>query len=123
MAQLLPCPNCARHVRTHESRCPFCSVPIEAPGVSRLGAAFAVGVTMALAGCSSEPTKQDTQVKPITPESAPASSQGAVVVPATQIVTPTERMDAPAYGLAPQPERPATKYGAPPPRRPPPKKP
>jgi hypothetical protein len=25
-ARLLACPSCARHIRTHEERCPFCGV-------------------------------------------------------------------------------------------------
>jgi hypothetical protein len=28
MRALLPCPSCARHVATHEARCPFCGAPL-----------------------------------------------------------------------------------------------
>lgn len=64
MNHLVPCPDCSRHVRTHESACPFCgsalalqdTPPPLLPRV-RLGraATFAFGATLAgaaaLAGC------------------------------------------------------------------------
>lgn len=28
MSHLVPCPECGRHVRTHESACPFCDVAL-----------------------------------------------------------------------------------------------
>ncbi len=58
---LVPCPACARHVRSSESACPFCAAKIEAanrpvPGASgrrleRL-AAFTFATTLAVTGCS-----------------------------------------------------------------------
>src|SRR3954469_20602120 len=55
MNQLVPCPNCARHVRQSEAACPFCSVELALGHVSpaplprvRLGraATFAFGASL-----------------------------------------------------------------------------
>ena len=67
MTQLVPCPGCQRHVRQHESSCPFCSVALSLANVpapllprSRLGraATFAFGATLvgatALVGCGGD---------------------------------------------------------------------
>lgn len=66
MSDLVPCPACDRHVRKHESACPFCSVelslqhlPPAALPRSRLGraATFAFGATLAgaaLVACGGE---------------------------------------------------------------------
>jgi hypothetical protein len=64
MNQLIPCPECQRHVRTSETSCPFCgqalslsNVPAPSLPRSRLGraATFAFGATLvgatALLGC------------------------------------------------------------------------
>src|SRR5690606_6703274 len=32
MIHLVPCPSCSRHVRTHETSCPFCAAPLELSG-------------------------------------------------------------------------------------------
>jgi hypothetical protein len=67
MSELTPCPECQRHVRTTESRCPFCDSALSLSRValpvlprSRLGraATFAFGATLAsataLLGCGGE---------------------------------------------------------------------
>ncbi len=69
MAQLEPCPQCRRHVRTSETVCPFCAAdiaaamqgaPARAMPTGRLGRAalFAFGLsvatTSALEGCSDD---------------------------------------------------------------------
>ena len=68
MTQLIPCPGCNRHVRQHESACPFCSSALSLTNVApppvprtRLGraATFAFGATLvagaaALTGCGGD---------------------------------------------------------------------
>jgi hypothetical protein len=67
MTQLVPCPQCNRHVRKTESRCPFCGngvslahVPSPVLPSRRLGraATFAFGATFmgatSIAGCSDD---------------------------------------------------------------------
>lgn len=66
MSELVPCTACDRHVRKHESACPFCGVelslahlPPPALPLSRLGraATFAFGATLAgaaLVACGGE---------------------------------------------------------------------
>ncbi|HEX2874132.1 MAG TPA: hypothetical protein VHP33_22915 [Polyangiaceae bacterium] len=66
MSELVPCPACDRHVRKHESLCPFCSaelslahLPPPAVPRTRLGraATFAFGATLAgaaLVACGGE---------------------------------------------------------------------
>jgi hypothetical protein len=66
MSELTPCPECQRHVRTTESRCPFCDSALSLSHIampvlprSRLGraATFAFGATLAsaaLVGCGGE---------------------------------------------------------------------
>jgi hypothetical protein len=66
MSDLVPCPSCSRHVRKHESACPFCSAELSLahlpPPVlprSRLGraATFTFGATLAgaaLIACGGE---------------------------------------------------------------------
>lgn len=62
MSPLVPCPSCARHVRSSESACPFCSaqlpsrlasraVPSTSRRLDRL-AAFTFATTVAVVGCS-----------------------------------------------------------------------
>lgn len=61
MSALLPCPSCARHVRSHEPSCPFCASalpergPVEAPRVAQSRAqlmGYALGAAgLALSGC------------------------------------------------------------------------
>jgi hypothetical protein len=48
--RLIPCPECARHVRASEARCPFCSAPLDFGTVAemlvpaeRLGRSSALG--------------------------------------------------------------------------------
>lgn len=67
MSHLVPCPGCSRHVRQHETACPFCSaalslahLPPPALPRARLGraATFAFGATLvgatALVGCGGD---------------------------------------------------------------------
>jgi hypothetical protein len=103
MAQLLPCPSCARHVRLTETGCPFCGVAIdlsEAPTrpmpVQRLGraATFAFGAAVAtsVAACSGNPVplygappvdtgtaQQDGGVAPLYGAPSDAGSDAAVL--------------------------------------------
>ncbi len=75
MAGLYPCPDCSRHVRAEEERCPFCEAELSAaplpratPG-GRLGRAalMAVGVTVAaatvgaVAGCGGKRNDPNVQ--------------------------------------------------------------
>jgi hypothetical protein len=67
MKQLVPCPQCSRHVRVSETECPFCALPLDLAGTpepqlprTRLGraATFAFGATLvsatALAACGTD---------------------------------------------------------------------
>jgi hypothetical protein len=58
MNQLVPCPECSRHVRVTETECPFCALPLDLAGTpepqlpkARLSraATFAFGATLASA--------------------------------------------------------------------------
>jgi hypothetical protein len=71
--QLVPCPSCARHVKSSEAACPFCSVALSGSTVSRTPvrrrlerlAAFTFAATLAVTGCAavgdddSEKSEQD----------------------------------------------------------------
>jgi len=71
--QLVPCPSCARHVKSSEAACPFCSATLSGLTVSRMLvrrrlerlAAFTFAATIAVTGCAavgdddSEKTEQD----------------------------------------------------------------
>jgi hypothetical protein len=59
---LVPCPGCARHVRTDETACPFCTAALPAcapppepaangPRLNR-AAIVALGASLALTGCA-----------------------------------------------------------------------
>jgi hypothetical protein len=37
MSQLLPCPNCHRHVRVEDPRCPFCEATLPVPRITASG--------------------------------------------------------------------------------------
>jgi len=51
---LITCPQCRRHIRHHESACPFCGAArVENPNRRGLGLAVALGVA-ATFGCSGE---------------------------------------------------------------------
>ena len=67
MNHLLPCPECNRHVRVTETRCPYCALPLDLSAApepqlprTRLSraATFAFGATLAsaraLAACSGD---------------------------------------------------------------------
>ncbi len=61
---LVPCPACARHVRTTHAACPFCAMPLPADlarravpdAPTRLGRAalFAFGASIAVGACGSD---------------------------------------------------------------------
>ena len=77
---LAPCPSCSRHVKTAESRCPFCRTALPEAfggplanaaatrGMSR-AAALALGASLAVTGCGK------TASQP-TPEPVDAATQG-----------------------------------------------
>jgi hypothetical protein len=93
MAQLVPCPECLRHVRASDAGCPFCghadlpAAPRYEPGLLKgLGRAaiFALGATLSAgaAGCDSEPTPMDAGIDAAMPEdSGPASFDAAYGAP------------------------------------------
>jgi hypothetical protein len=62
MGALLPCPSCARHVRSTEPACPFCGAAVafshrkRPPKLRRLtrAAAWAFGASLSVAGCNRE---------------------------------------------------------------------
>ena len=68
-ASLVPCPSCARHVRSSERACPFCrsalstdlaarAVPGTTQRLSR-AAAFTFAASLAATGCASDPVPND----------------------------------------------------------------
>jgi len=109
MSHLRPCPACDRHVRAHETTCPFCDGPLGVdvstpilPGtrVSRAARmAFGAAVSASLvAGCGN--TK-------------PASSGGGEVTADAGEATPTADAGVPE-AAPPVDYGPAKPYGAPP---------
>lgn len=114
MAHLRPCPDCERHVRADETRCPFCDASLAAdattPAVpaSRLGRAarmaFGAAVATSIVACgnSKPPNDGSTGSGTMTESSASATAT------ATGTVTPPP----------PPPDGdnggPAKPYGAPP---------
>jgi hypothetical protein len=59
--QLVPCPSCARHVKSSESACPFCSASLSGQTISRAPvvrkrlerlAMFTFAATLAVTGCA-----------------------------------------------------------------------
>lgn len=82
----LPCPGCQRHVRTTERVCPFCSgaVTALAPAGSdvrdapRRAARFAlaVGATLSLGACRSEPASPPTRAVEASPTAVAAPDNG-----------------------------------------------
>lgn len=90
-AQLVPCPNCSRHVRLAVSHCPFCNSELDATALSakfeprRVGVqagvkralVFAMGATVA-AACGDEPDPTGVPV------------YGAPVAPTTEEVSTDE---------------------------------
>jgi hypothetical protein len=72
--QFVPCPSCARHVKSSEAACPFCSATLSGLTISRAPAvrrrlerlaAFTFAATIAVTGCAvsgeedSESSEQD----------------------------------------------------------------
>jgi hypothetical protein len=129
---LLPCPGCARHVRTSEHRCPFCETELAAlgsaaraempPGVATRGLSRAalvmLGASIAVTACGSPPPPP-TPDAPVTSDTPPPDPAG----PADD-----DGAAAPEYGAPVQVDEPdeasgppddnggmMTKYGAPPP--------
>lgn len=116
---LRACSSCQRHVRDHETRCPFCSAVLPAaparqiPDVSRLSRAarLAVGAALAasLPACkgSDSSIAQPYGVPPTPPDAAVAQPYGAPPEP------PAPASDAGTNDAALSVPVPA--YGAPPP--------
>ncbi|MBX3129413.1 MAG: hypothetical protein KF718_22025 [Polyangiaceae bacterium] len=120
MPQLLPCPECARHLHPSEPSCPFCHTPVSfarAPGTpepSRLSrtARMALGAALAAAtlpGCAGAPRNAGPPPPPSAAPGAPGSpdDDGA---PAPEYGAPAPPPDepdpgtvAPLYGV-PAPE-------------------
>jgi hypothetical protein len=86
MAQLVPCPQCERHVRLSTASCPFCDVALDVSGLSEQYAArrvtaqpglkraamFALGASV-VAACSGDPG-QAIYGAPVSPTSDETSS-------------------------------------------------
>jgi hypothetical protein len=132
MSRLAPCPSCARHVRTAEPECPFCSAAL---GPSHpLAAGLAVVLALSVAGCG-EATPAASTDKPATSAkpSGSATNSASAQVPATA-PTPVTSASAPTSAsasvsasasasaaavvppVAPEDDRPRMKYGMPPKR-------
>jgi hypothetical protein len=88
MNQLVPCPECSRHVRVSELECPFCALPLELSGTppprlpgARLSraATLAFGATIAsatgLVACVG--TSAPAHSPPVEAGSAGAAGSGA----------------------------------------------
>lgn len=117
MHHLVNCPECARHVRSHEPRCPFCNgaMPANAAAVTRTAPAgarlsraalFALGAASALAACSGSSANQPP------PESSPTGvSQPTASPTAANTTTPANTSPAPTQ---PDGTRVMMRYGAPP---------
>ncbi|MBX3230196.1 MAG: hypothetical protein KIT84_24810 [Labilithrix sp.] len=67
--QLVPCPSCARHVKSSESACPFCSSALSGAMMKRTPsaqrrlerlAAFTFAATLAVTGCAVAGDESDT---------------------------------------------------------------
>src|SRR5687768_7588143 len=119
---LCPCPACARHVLSTERACPFCGAAMPADFSARVrpemprrlsrAAAFALGTTLALGGCSDTVTGTD-------------SGNDAAPTDAASDVSGDEGGIAPLYGDPPPRDAgadvvddeggPVAEYGAPPP--------
>jgi hypothetical protein len=113
MAQLHPCPDCARHVRAGEAQCPFCGTAISAappaPAVAdaRLGRAarMAVGaavtaVAVASAGCGSSQTPSGGAGPSGTATDTATETAPATTATATETPTQTVPIAKP-YGAPP----------------------
>ena len=119
---LVPCPDCGRHLLARETRCPFCQRP--APATGWLGAAALAAGLVLTAGCP-EGTPPKPPVPP-QPQSTPTPAPIADPTPAP----PVAKYGAPPVGPLdpvdrPQPPRPsptpaAPAYGVPPPNQLPP---
>jgi hypothetical protein len=101
--RLVPCPECRRHVRAEEQRCPFCG------GARRAGTGTAPAIALAaiavVAGC----------------ESGASPPPQAPTAPEATAAPTTAPPDAPKPALSPGvsdagPREPAAVYGGPPPR-------
>jgi hypothetical protein len=94
MAQLVPCPECHRHVRASDAGCPFCGrdladlpppPPYEPARLRGLGRAalFALGATLSAGavGCDADPAPSDSgpgmDAGPVAVDSGPAMFDAA----------------------------------------------
>lgn len=91
---LLPCPRCARHVRSTDARCPFCGVDVGAvawgdltatAGLSRRDV-LALGAVLAAAACRSPGGSHETSI---------VQPYGAPPTPPTPVL-PSADADAPS---------------------------
>ncbi len=104
MAQLVPCPQCGRHVRLSTPSCPFCDVALDVsalseqyaarrvtaqPGIKR-AAMFALGASV-VAACSGDPgqaiygapvSPTSDETSSVTSETSEASSSDTTSTPA-----------------------------------------
>lgn len=80
MSDLVPCARCHRHIAADRATCPFCSVTIERPAISRLVArsarlsrvAMLAGVTACYTGTPSpSPPVRGDQAPPVAPTPPP----------------------------------------------------
>ncbi len=95
MPRLMPCPSCGRHLRTVETRCPFCgSTELTTPPPAGRGAALLLG--LAMTACTGTGAEQDTG----TPK--PAAGEGEAEVP-TDSAAPTDGPSGDTEGSEPAP--------------------
>jgi hypothetical protein len=111
-SSFVPCPGCARHVRAHESACPFCEQSLtrddpSIPGGPRWYAAAAVSATLVISGC--------TQPASAARSGGPPRPSGTVDSPA-RLTAPNGASAADPGGGAPRQRESFDIYGAPPPR-------
>lgn len=130
--RLIPCPRCARHVRSAAAECPFCQHALASPATASLAAPLLTGALL-LAGCHQPPApavQPEPHVGAVNPAPAqpPSSQQGSAIAappapvaqaqpPANPLVNPP----APTVAAQPEAERPlrpmVTRYGLAPWRR------
>ncbi len=106
MAQLVPCPQCERHVRLSTASCPFCDVALDVSGLSEQYAArrvtaqpglkraamFALGASV-VAACSSQPV-YGASVSPTSDETSTVTSDAPTTSESDTTSTPVLDTDA-----------------------------
>lgn len=129
-AMMAPCLACRRHVRVHDSSCPFCGVALalapmperEIPRMSRAAivAMASLGVSCAGADQSAQPVAPPTTVAAAPPaaSTAPTPSTATTSTPSTAPTpapSPAPPPTSPPLVLGPTPYPGQSAYGAPPP--------